>query len=126
MKFLISGRNGQLATAFRRILSERSADYLAPEESDFDVTDADRISAVCDSYRPEVIINCAAYNLVDRAEEETDTAFSINASGPGLLADCWQARLKNTRHSLSISARITFLTGRRRAGCTRSGTCRIR
>jgi dTDP-4-dehydrorhamnose reductase len=86
LKFLICGRNGQLATAFRRILEERSADYLAPEESDFDITDPEQILAVCDSYRPEVIINCAAYNLVDRAEEETDTAFSINASGPGLLA----------------------------------------
>lgn len=86
MKHLISGKNGQLARAFIRRLSERSADYLAPEESEFDITDPERVREVCDSYRPDVIINCAAYNLVDRAEEEPHAAFNVNESGPKLLA----------------------------------------
>lgn len=85
-RHLISGKNGQLAKAFIRMLSERSADYLAPEKFEFDVTDTDRVMEICDSYRPNVIINCAAYNLVDRAEEEPDSAFNVNNFGPKLLA----------------------------------------
>lgn len=86
IKYLISGKNGQLARAFIRRLSKKTADYLAPEESEFDITDSDRVMEICHSYRPDVIINCAAYNHVDRAEEEPDTARHINTLGPKLLA----------------------------------------
>jgi dTDP-4-dehydrorhamnose reductase len=37
-------------------------------------------------YKPDVIINCAAYNLVDKAEESPETAFTVNATGPANLA----------------------------------------
>ncbi len=86
MKYLIAGKNGQLARAFIRRFGEKSADFLAPERSDFDITDFNKITGVCDSYRPDVIINCAAYNFVDKAEEESVRAFAVNASGPKLLA----------------------------------------
>lgn len=86
IKYLIAGKNGQLAKAFIRRLSERSADCLAPEESEFDITDSGRVMEVCGSYRPDVIINCAAYNLVDKAEDEPDRAAHINVLGPKLLA----------------------------------------
>jgi dTDP-4-dehydrorhamnose reductase len=85
-KYLISGKNGQLARAFIRRLSERSANYLAPEESEFDITCSERVMEICDSYRPDVIINCAAYNHVDMAEEDPDSALHVNALGPKLLA----------------------------------------
>lgn len=86
MKYLIAGKNGQLARAFIRRFEEKSADFLAPEKSDFDITDFNKVAGICDSYRPDVIINCAAYNLVDKAEEEPGRAFAVNASGPKLLA----------------------------------------
>jgi dTDP-4-dehydrorhamnose reductase len=44
------------------------------------------VSGVVDSYKPDVIINCAAYNLVDRAEQEREKAFAVNAAGPAHLA----------------------------------------
>lgn len=87
MKYLITGRNGQLATAFARRLSSRSADYLAPDETRCDITDRACIRDVIGSFRPGVIINCAAYNLVDRAEQDRDAAFRVNAAGPRLLAE---------------------------------------
>lgn len=86
MKYLIAGKNGQLARAFINRLGEKSADFMAPEKSELDITNAAQIHTVIDSYRPDIIINCAAYNLVDKAEEEYDTALEINATGPGLLA----------------------------------------
>lgn len=87
MRYLITGKNGQLAKAFTERLAARSLEYLAPEESRCDITDPAGIRELVGSYRPGVIINCAAYNLVDRAEQERDRAFSVNAEGPRILAE---------------------------------------
>ena len=86
MKYLIAGRSGQLARAFISRLTERGIEFLAPDESDLDITSGEAIEQACRSFKPDVILNCAAYNLVDRAEQDSATAFKINADGPGLLA----------------------------------------
>ncbi len=86
MKYLIVGKNGQLARAFIRRFEERVLDFNAPDKSQFDITDSASVSRVVDTYKPDVIINCAAYNLVDRAEQEREKAFSVNAAGPAHLA----------------------------------------
>ncbi len=86
MKYLIAGRNGQLARAFVRRFEERALDFKAPDESHFDITDSDSVSRGVDSYRPDVIINCAAYNFVDKAEQEREKAFAVNATGPRYMA----------------------------------------
>jgi dTDP-4-dehydrorhamnose reductase len=86
MKYLIAGRNGQLAQAFIRKLEERALDFEAPEESHLDIADSTSVNRGVDSYKPDVIINCAAYNLVDRAEQERDKVFAVNAMGPRYLA----------------------------------------
>jgi dTDP-4-dehydrorhamnose reductase len=86
MKYLIAGRNGQLAQAFIQKFEERAFDFRAPDESHFDITDSASVNDIVDSYKPDVVINCAAYNLVDRAEQEREKAFSINAAGPAHLA----------------------------------------
>jgi dTDP-4-dehydrorhamnose reductase len=86
MKYLIAGRNGQLAREFIKTFEARSVDFSAPEESHLDITDMTRVSEVVDSYRPDIILNCAAYNLVDRAEQQKEAAFAVNAIGPRNLA----------------------------------------
>lgn len=90
MRYLITGRNGQLAKAFVRRLESSSADYLAPDESRCDITNAACIRDMVGFSRPDVIINCAAYNLVDRAEQEQGAAFAVNAEGPRILAEAAQ------------------------------------
>ena len=87
MRYLITGRNGQLAAAFLKRLGSHSREIMAPEESRFDITDRAAAREVIGSFRPGVIINCAAYNLVDRAEAERERAFRVNAVGPRLLAE---------------------------------------
>jgi dTDP-4-dehydrorhamnose reductase len=86
MKYLITGKNGQLAQAFIRRFDRTSADYSAPEEAQLDITDLKKVLDAVDSYKPRVIINCAAYNLVDKAEEEQEKVFAVNALGPQNLA----------------------------------------
>jgi len=90
MRYLITGRNGQLAKAFVRRLESSASDYLAPDESLCDITNAGCMRDMVRSSRPDVIINCAAYNLVDRAEQEQGAAFAVNAEGPRILAEAAQ------------------------------------
>ncbi len=86
MRYLITGKNGQLARAFQQEFHRRTAEFLAPDEAAFDITDRAAVLEAVGSYKPDVIINCAAYNLVDKAEQEREKVFSVNAEGPGILA----------------------------------------
>lgn len=92
MKYLLTGKNGQLAGTFIRRFERQNLEYLAPDESHLDITNLRIVSDVVDSYRPDVIINCAAYNLVDKAEQDRNTAFSVNAEGPKNLAQAAAAQ----------------------------------
>lgn len=86
MKYLITGKHGQLAQAFIRRFEEQSIDFSAPDESQLDITNQTMVAHVVASLKPDVIINCAAYNLVDKAEQARDTVFAVNATGPKNLA----------------------------------------
>ncbi len=86
MKYLITGKNGQLARAFINKFNRQSIDFSAPEESQLDITDYNATVTAVTAYRPDVIINCAAYNLVDKAEQDKDRVFAVNATGPKNLA----------------------------------------
>jgi dTDP-4-dehydrorhamnose reductase len=86
MNYLITGRNGQLAGAFIKRFEERSIAFSAPDESHLDITDYESVTEAVTAYRPDVIINCAAYNHVDNAEKDMITAFAVNATGPKHLA----------------------------------------
>jgi dTDP-4-dehydrorhamnose reductase len=86
MKYLITGKNGQLAQAFQEQFERKNVDFLAPDESAFDITNSAAIFDAVASYKPNVIINCAAYNLVDKAELDREKVFAVNAQGPGFLA----------------------------------------
>ncbi len=86
MKYLITGKNGQLAREFIKRFEERSLDFIAPDETELDITDKRAVDSVVASSKPDIIINCAAYNLVDKAETEPAAAFCVNADGPRNLA----------------------------------------
>ncbi|MBI5418316.1 dTDP-4-dehydrorhamnose reductase [Candidatus Poribacteria bacterium] len=82
MKILITGANGQLGTEFRNIL-KNSDKYkvIAPVEKELDITDLNSILKIIESNKPDLLINCAAYNLVDNAENSYDSAYNVNALG---------------------------------------------
>ncbi len=86
MKVLITGKKGQLGTEFQNFLSKNQIDYLALSRQELDISELDLVLEVVESFRPSVIINCAAYNLVDRAETEYPQAYRVNALGPRNLA----------------------------------------
>jgi dTDP-4-dehydrorhamnose reductase len=92
VKYLITGRNGQLARSFIRRLEKLCRDCIVPDESSLDITDEKVVAEFVAAAKPDVIINCAAFNLVDKAEEAPMAAFAVNATGPKYLA---QAAAKN-------------------------------
>ena len=90
MKLLISGANGQLGLALtRRLRGEH--DVLALGRDGFDLANANACRAALEREQPDVLLNCAAYTAVDRAESEPEVAHAINADGPAHLAQACTA-----------------------------------
>jgi len=86
MKILITGSKGQLAEAFNRRFEEQGHDYLGRDLDTLDIGARDAVIREVRAFKPDLIVNCAAYNLVDKAEQDSETAFRANASGPENLA----------------------------------------
>jgi len=86
-KILITGSGGQLGRDFKRILTERNMDFSAPAEKDCDITDREQMTALVESINPDILINCAAYNAVDNAEDDPGTAFLVNSTAPRQLSE---------------------------------------
>ena len=76
---LITGGAGQLATEFSRFFKENSIDFIAPKRAELDIRDFEKVREFVKSNDVTLIINCAAYNFVDKAEEEPEMAYSVNA-----------------------------------------------
>ncbi len=78
MKYIITGSSGQLAKAFIKKFTELNFDFIAPGEQDLDITNKEKISNIFTQYSPDVVINCAAYNNVEYAQQDNTKAFLIN------------------------------------------------
>lgn len=86
MRVFITGSKGQLGGAFVNRFAKNGWDYAAADMDTLDITNPDAVMDAVTAYSPGLIINCAAYNLVDKAETEKDKAFAVNAEGPRILA----------------------------------------
>jgi dTDP-4-dehydrorhamnose reductase len=87
MKILVTGGRGQLGTDAAAVL-RGTHEVLARGRSDLDITDPVVIENMVDGFRPEVILNCAAYTRVDDCEVQRELAFAVNVTGPTHLARC--------------------------------------
>lgn len=87
MKFLITGSSGQLAKAFINNFNKYSIDYLAPTEQELDITNQSKIANIFTDFKPDVIINCAAYTNVEKAEQDPTIAYLINKTSVSYLIE---------------------------------------
>ncbi len=85
-KFLILGSAGQLAKEFIATLKLQETSFEAPAEEVSSITDFDCIGRMLDDEQPEIVINCAAYNAVEKAEEEPEVASLVNGQAVENLA----------------------------------------
>ena len=84
MRVLITGARGLLGAAMTREFGDAEVHALGHQE--LDVADEPAVAAAVAAARPDVVINCAAYNDVDRAEQEPAAALRVNALGVLTLA----------------------------------------
>lgn len=77
MKILVTGSNGQLGRELQRAVpSEWSVTAIGT--ADCDITDSAAVATLIEGLRPDVVVNCAAYTAVDKAEMERETADAVN------------------------------------------------
>ncbi|MDR0993055.1 MAG: dTDP-4-dehydrorhamnose reductase [Verrucomicrobiota bacterium] len=85
MKILVTGGWGQLGWDCREVFAPRH-EVLALDLPNLDITDAASVDGILNLWKPDAIVNCAAYTAVDRAESDVAKAWHVNRDGPALLA----------------------------------------
>lgn len=82
-RILVFGRDGQVASAFRKVFP--SAAFIPSSECNFE--NLQTVDRVLKEYRPSIVVNPAAYTQVDKAESDVDRASAVNSRAPRLIAD---------------------------------------
>ena len=90
MTILVTGGNGQLGCSLRLASAESLHRYIFTDVEELDITSAEAIEAFFQSEHPDVVVNCAAYTAVERAEEDEAQADLINHKAVALLAAACQ------------------------------------
>lgn len=86
MSWLITGGSGQLGIAISQELDKLGISFDAWSSKDLDITQNSRVSEAIQKLAPTVIVNCAAWTDVDRAESQELDASRVNIDGPENLA----------------------------------------
>ena len=89
MRIAVIGAFGQLGSDLVPLLGGRA---IPLGHGDIEITDPSSIAKALDTAKPTHVINCAAYNLVDKAEDEPEAAHRTNSLGPRNLAGWCAAR----------------------------------
>ena len=85
MKILLFGSTGLLGSVLARKLQD-DYDLIAVHSLDCNLCDSESLRTIISEVSPDFIINAAGYTLVDRAEEEHEKSWAVNAAAPGVMA----------------------------------------
>lgn len=91
MNILVTGANGQLGNCMRNASKESKDNYIFTDVAELDITDAAAVAGMVKVNDINVIVNCAAYTNVDKAESDAEFAEVLNASAVRNLADAVKA-----------------------------------
>lgn len=101
---LLTGAGGQLGQELQRCIPD-SVRLHALDSRSLDVTDKAAVQSAFERFAPDVVINAAAYTAVDKAEEEKERAFAVNAEAPRYIAEACQG---TTCRIIHISTDFVF------------------
>jgi dTDP-4-dehydrorhamnose reductase len=94
MKVLVIGANGQLGTDLQRALGRRNLTVLPVTHRELEIRDPEQVSEAVEGFRPDAVINTAAFHKVEECERQASLAFEVNALGAWTLAQaCSRAGL---------------------------------
>ena len=106
MNILVTGANGQLGNEIR-IVSQGSSDrYIFTDVDELDITNRDAVMDFVTDNNIKVVVNCAAYTNVDKAEDDEKTAELINAQAVEYLALACRAN-----HAMLIHISTDYVFG---------------
>ncbi len=105
MNILITGANGQLGNAMRIAAKDSADNYIFTDVAELDITDAGAVRKMVDENNIDVIVNCAAYTNVDKAESDADFAEVLNAKAVENLAEAIKSR---GGHLIHVSTDYVF------------------
>lgn len=108
MRILVTGGNGQLGCSLRRAAMGSEDQYIFTDVAELDITDREATLRYVSDNKVDVIINCAAYTDVERAEEDEAKAHLLNATAVGYLAEAAKA---NDALLIHISTDYVFMGG---------------
>ena len=100
MKVLVTGAEGQLGWDVMRTLESRGIECKGVDRADFDLLDAPAVKSVIAEYAPDVVVHCAAYTAVDRAESEPEVCAGVNGDGT----------LNVVRAALNVGAKLVYIS----------------
>ena len=86
MRILLTGKNGQVGFELQRALAPLG-EIQAVGHAECNLADEQTIRGLIREYRPEIIVNPAAYTAVDRAESEPEAAFAVNGRAPEIIGE---------------------------------------
>lgn len=87
MNILITGGMGQLGQSFAHLAAAYPQHHLVCcSRESLDITREDAVAALLQSSGADVLVNCAAYTAVDKAETDQEQAYAINATAPAAMA----------------------------------------
>ena len=87
MKIALFGGSGQLGAELRSRAGALDFELCSPVRKEVDITESAQVRGVLENLAPDVVINAAAYTAVDKAEEERELAYAINAEGARNIAE---------------------------------------
>lgn len=108
MRVLVTGGNGQLGCSLRRVAMGSADKYIFTDVAELDITNQEAVANYITDNKIDIIINCAAYTDVERAEEEEPRAHLLNATAVGYLAEAAKA---NNALLIHISTDYVFMGG---------------
>jgi len=100
MKVLVTGYGGQLGYDVVRQLEMRGIECRGVDVGDFDLTDGEAVKAYVTDYVPDVIVHCAAYTAVDKAESEPEVCAKVNGVGT----------MNMVRAALAVGAKLVYIS----------------
>ncbi|MBQ7787351.1 MAG: dTDP-4-dehydrorhamnose reductase [Alistipes sp.] len=90
-RILVTGANGQLGNEMRKLGAVSPNKYIFTDVAELDITNRDAVMAFTQENDIKIIVNCAAYTNVDKAEDDEATAELINATAVRNLAEAMKA-----------------------------------
>ena len=87
MKVLVTGANGQLGYDVVKELQKQNIECYGASRQDFDIVDFEATENFIKNYMPDAVIHCAAYTAVDKAEDEEELCYLVNASATENIAE---------------------------------------